>query len=734
MSKVSRPIASMSNFEVNLIEVTNYLFSQRLLIAVASFATASIVGCWTFFFSSPTYKSTASVLYEHNVSSPLESDKSPNWSSYADIQNKLYVISVYARSKRFSQVLAEEALGITNIVQPDPLLDASKKIVANHLSFNGVVGVEATASYLSGLYSLSIDKDTNSIQISSHSGHPKVSQAIVNLAAQTLVENNYEIVRKEMNLVVDFIQDQVETTRRDLFALEEKLSDSQEKNKILNILDTGTQLDSIQIKSALHVNELRVKQATAEAEMAEIGKAINDFRQELTSGTFSPLYMVQLQSRIDLLLYQKTLSKQDRSMASVDQEEVDINLDHAMEEFKASLEGNKIPADPWKYLDMLDQAMKTAKVVHAKTTAKLNAIESVTNTELEKYGTLPTIFREINQVRREIERTSHLYQTLNNRLKETQIRRAGMANNLGILRYAEQKGQLVDMSELKKVGLAFLMGGLLLIMLLTLRYILIPTIRSRGDLQNAGVEVIAEIPYFRLQESGTGVNVSAPLLLDWGVASDEANAIRQARFSIEKKFTLQEYRKNGKARVLTFCSANSKEGKSFLSANLSYAMAAAEYKVLLIDFDVLNSSIPSYFDLSKTKDINFSTKESDKSIKFKISSISRFFDVIQIPEAGSNLSTLLETQLLGDYIESIRGDYDVILLDTPPIRNSLEALVASRFSSGMIFVANQRSSLRHDVLKTVDTLKENFDHRIFAVLNFSYDEVHANRRRFSKAA
>ena len=113
--------------------------------------------------------------------------------------------------------------------------------------------------------------------------------------------------------------------------------------------------------------------------------------------------------------------------------------------------------------------------------------------------------------------------------------------------------------------------------------------------------------------------------------------------------------------------------------------------------------------------------------------VNAFLDLVDIPPADQNLSDLLETPLLGDYLDSMKSEYDVIIIDTPPIRNSMEALIASRFSDGMILVANQRASLRHDVFKSLDTLKENYNKTIFAVLNFSYDEVYSSSRRVAKA-
>ena len=723
-----------TGFEANLIEVANYLYSHKLFIAIAAFATASIVGCWTFFLSKPTYKATSAVIYKYKSANPLENDASAYWSRQADVDNKLYILSVLINSDNFQTSLAKDVLKSVQSENNNEYISHAKKIIQRYLFSEGIRDNEAAAKKLGQLLDVSIDREKQVIRLSSHTAIPELSQAIVNVGAATLVKINYDIVLKEMNSVVVFIKDQVAQTKDQLYGLEESLSQYQKEQKILNIADTGTQLDSIQLKSALAMNELKVQRASAEIWMSEIEKTINDFKANLKTGIDSPLYLMQLQSKLDLLLYQRTLSQKDRSIASLDENEVSTDLDSTLDEFQRSLQSlqaSRVTLDPWKYLTTLEATMVKARQKHTEIVARLNAMEKVSNTELEKYNTLPIVFKKINQVRREIQQTSSLYQQLNNKLQETEIKRAGMSNDLEVLRYAQQAGRPVDMAVWKKYVFSFVGGGLALILLLTLRYILIPTIRSRNDLSKAGVEVIAEIPYVRLSDKDTHINTAAPLLLKWNQTSDEANSIRQARFSIEEKFTLHEYRSRGEARILTVCSSNSKEGKTFVSSNLAHSLAVAQFKVLLIDLDLLNSSVRGYFGIEKRAGTDLKALGIEEEIYFERTPVNAFLDVVDIPRSDSNLSDLLETPLLGDYLNSMKSEYDVILIDTPPIRNSMEALIASRFSSGMIFVANQRGSLRHDVFKTLDTLKENYDRRIFAVLNFSYDELHSSRRRIA---
>src|SRR5687768_5394680 len=84
-----------SALEANLIEVANYLYSHNIFILIAAIGTAAVVGIWAFFFSTQKYVSTATVVYNYAPSSPLESEAAFFYTRQAEIENKLYVLSVF---------------------------------------------------------------------------------------------------------------------------------------------------------------------------------------------------------------------------------------------------------------------------------------------------------------------------------------------------------------------------------------------------------------------------------------------------------------------------------------------------------------------------------------------------------------------------------------------------------------------------------------------------------------
>lgn len=719
-------------FETNLIEVTNYIYSHKYWIALAAVACSAIVGIWSFFFSQTIYSSSASVIFQVSRPSPLENEASMYWAREAEIDNKLYVLTIFLQSNRYKEALAKEALGLDSITGDSKEMKLARAVLKRRLQVENITNIEGATTFLSSLTDVSVDRTNRVLRLNAYTDNPLLSQSLANLSAQTLVELNFQLVLKEMNSVVSFIEDQTEATRNHLNTLENELALIQQKEKILSVADTTARLDQLQIESSNNINTLKVQRATNEIWISEIQRSIEDFRKALSSGPDSYLYVMQLQKRLDLLFYQRSLLNQDRNIATIDKNEVDLSLNKTLEELQSSLKnGTQTSMDPWSYLAQLENNLTAARRQQAETGAKISALEKVSNTELEKYGTLPNTLKKITQVKRDIEQTSGLFHQLNSKLQETQIQKAGKANDLDVLNLAPGLGQPVGMSIWKKFVFSFLAGAFVLILALTLKYILIPTIRGRNDLRRAGAEVIAEIPYVRFSTTDSNVNGTAPLLLNLPLASDEAYAIRRARFNIQEKLSIHAKREKHDASVLTVCSASSKEGKSFVASNLAHSLSLAQFRVLLVDLDNLNPSTPRYFKLDSNTHESIEDSIVDGKFYFDKKSYNAFLDLVGIPRMERSTTDILETPILGDYLQSMRREYDVIIIDTPPIRNSLEALISSRYSDAMILVANQRASLRHDVLRAMDTLQETYKKRIFAVLNFSYDEVNASRRRIA---
>jgi Mrp family chromosome partitioning ATPase len=74
-------------------------------------------------------------------------------------------------------------------------------------------------------------------------------------------------------------------------------------------------------------------------------------------------------------------------------------------------------------------------------------------------------------------------------------------------------------------------------------------------------------------------------------------------------------------------------------------------------------------------------------------SANRDYDVL----AGSGLS---------DVIEMLRGNYDKIILDTPPVLGVADCLVITRVVDGVLFVIRSDQTTQRDIVTAAETLRQ----------------------------
>ena len=152
--------------------------------------------------------------------------------------------------------------------------------------------------------------------------------------------------------------------------------------------------------------------------------------------------------------------------------------------------------------------------------------------------------------------------------------------------------------------------------------------------------------------------------------------------------------RNVKCILLTSCFPN--EGKSDIAFQLAKEIGNIGKRVILVDADIRKSSFASRYRIGRpVKGLSHylcGTLEVD-GICYQTN-----YDNVDIIFAGSmapNPSELLEEPALEELIQYLRGQYDYILIDTPPIADMADAAIVAKWCDGAIMVIeNGRVSYR----------------------------------------
>ncbi len=129
-----------------------------------------------------------------------------------------------------------------------------------------------------------------------------------------------------------------------------------------------------------------------------------------------------------------------------------------------------------------------------------------------------------------------------------------------------------------------------------------------------------------------------------------------------------------KLRTILLTSTLPEEGKSFVSANLAITFVQAGKKVILVDADMRKGRQYSIFNISPSPGLsNCLLDFSEEDCKTRISEYIRQTPVegLDVMPAGNippNPSELLVSETMLDILQELKENYDIVILDGPPVR------------------------------------------------------------------
>lgn len=149
-------------------------------------------------------------------------------------------------------------------------------------------------------------------------------------------------------------------------------------------------------------------------------------------------------------------------------------------------------------------------------------------------------------------------------------------------------------------------------------------------------------------------------------------------------------------------------GKSFISANLAVIIAQAGQRVLLVDCDLRKGHIHRMFNLSpESKGIsNLLARESHLSeciVKTSIPGLS-FIPRGKIPP---NPSELLMHPNFTDFLDSVCQEFDLVLIDTPPLLAVTDAAIVGRLAGTSLIVTRFGRNSVSEIQLTVRRFAQN---------------------------
>lgn len=289
---------------------------------------------------------------------------------------------------------------------------------------------------------------------------------------------------------------------------------------------------------------------------------------------------------------------------------------------------------------------------------------------------LPTTQQEVLKLTNEVEQSKVLYTTMLNNIQQLRLVSAGEVGSVRIIDFAEQVTRPVKPKKKMVLCVALFLGFLLGAALVSLKTKFSSGVKSARFIEKeTGYTVYAKVPKGNPQ----GTKGTRPLAV---VEPDDVavEALRSLRSSLE--FSMMD----GGDSVIGVSGLIPGVGKSFISVNMAALFAGLGKKVLLIDADLRKGRLHKEFGIKRGNGLSqVLLKEVEVEEVIHPTEVENMF-VIPCGSVPANPAELLGSKHYVELIERFKSEYDLIIVDTPPIMLVTDAALACRVASQIVMV------------------------------------------------
>ncbi|MBW3466557.1 GumC family protein [Arthrospiribacter ruber] len=323
--------------------------------------------------------------------------------------------------------------------------------------------------------------------------------------------------------------------------------------------------------------------------------------------------------------------------------------------------------------------------------------------ELDKeFSRLPQTESSYANIFRQYRLRENLYNYLLEKRAEAGIAKASNVSDNSVLDYA-RRGSLVFPQKPQNYGMAVGLGFFIPLGFLLLYHYLNNRIMDQIQLRNSlRIPLLGTIGY---STKDTNMIVAEH---PKSMVSESFRSLRSALFYIASE---------KKCKRILVTSSVSGEGKTFVSLNLAAAIALSGKKTCLLGMDLRKPKISDYVGISNK--VGLSSYLVGKSDKEEIIMPTQYENLYIVPSGPipPNPAELLLKDKMEEFLKYLENDFEVVLMDTPPIGLVSETMDLLRFSDVNLYIVRQDYTHKKYLLMVNDLYANDQIRDFYAVFN-----------------
>lgn len=212
---------------------------------------------------------------------------------------------------------------------------------------------------------------------------------------------------------------------------------------------------------------------------------------------------------------------------------------------------------------------------------------------------------------------------------------------------------------------------------------------------------------------------------------------KKSSFSVKEAYNsartnLLFLKKDKGCQRLAFTSCYPSEGKTINCVNMAISLSQNNKRVLLIDCDMRRPRIRNMFDVPAAPGLSEHLAGIEETPMIREAKDYPNLSILTAGKRPPNPAELLSSDAMIEMLDKLSGDYDYILLDTPPVNVVTDAAVLKRAVHGYLMVV-RAGMTQHDEVTTALSKLEQLEANVLGfILNDAFTQGGSRYGRYGR--
>jgi len=561
-----------------------------------------------------------------------------------------------------------------------------------------------------GNLKVSLIPNTRIIEIHYRSTDASLAANAVNTLASTYVEQNFKTKFESTMQASDWLSKQLVDLQMKVETSQEKLVRYQKEHEILGI-------DEKQNIITAKLDELNKEMTSAESDRMQ-KEAIYRLTQSsdpnaVASAVSADVTPGQVGSLLDRLHGQQADLK-------IQIAELSTQLGPSYP--KVAQLNNQLKEIDKQIQSETQKAIEKLRGQYMAAQQRENMLRDALEKQKQEANKLNESAIEYSLLKRDVETNRTLYEGLLQKMKEAGVTAGLRSNNFRIVDAARVPNSPVEPNIPRNLAFALVLGLTSGIALAFLLENMDNTVRTTEQAQ-----IISALPALGMIPLGSksSNNGSRPKRPELTSSREAVELVTQARPQSQMAESYRALRTSlllsnlgAPPKVIMVTSARPQEGKTTTSINSAIVLAQKGVRVLLIDADLRRPSVHKTLGMGPRSGLsNVLTGSATLEQAITPSPILPNLFVLSAGTPPPNPAELLASSNMKDVLTELRGQYDHIVLDTPPTLSVTDAVVLSPRVDAIILVIRSGQTTKQALRRARDILMQVNAHVTGVLLN-----------------